>query len=155
MAAGAGLVKAGENGRGIASRRYPRALARRIREINLLKDRITFVEGDAFELIAEHQADRDAVFYIDPPYTQAARRLYKRWRIDHMRLFTMMRECKGDFLMSYDNTTEIVHLANKFGLQTRPIAMKNTHHAKMRELLIARDLSWLSAPHAAYAASTP
>jgi DNA adenine methylase len=56
-----------------------------------------------------------------------------------------MSECKGDFLMSYDNTDEVVKLATKFGFQSRPIAMKNTHHAKMTELLIGKNLDWLPA----------
>ena len=45
--------------------------------------------------------------------------------------------------MSYDNTAEIVALAKKHGFESRPIAMKSTHHAKMTELLIGKDLSWL------------
>jgi len=143
MATGAGLVKTGEKGRGLSSRWYPETLARRIREINRLKDRFTFVEGDGFALIEEHKADHEAVFYIDPPYTLAARRLYTKWQIDHSRLFALMRECKGGFLMSYDNTIEVVALAKKYGFVTHPIAMKNTHHAKMTELLISNDLSWV------------
>ena len=144
MAPGAGLIKTGENGRGLTSRWYPETLARRIREINRLKDRITFVEGDGFELISEHRMDREAVLYIDPPYTLAARRLYSKWEIDHTRLFSTMRACKGDFLMSYDKTDEIEYLAKKYGFDTRAIAMKSTHHAEMTELLIGKDLSWLA-----------
>jgi DNA adenine methylase len=128
MAPGAGLSKSGENGKGIRSRWYPETLARRIREINLLKDRMTFVEDDGFNLIREHQADSEAAFYIDPPYTLAARRLYTKWQMDQVRLF---------------HTAEIVELAKKFGFESHPIAMKNTHHAKMTELLIGKDLSWL------------
>lgn len=143
LAEGAGLIKTGENGRGLRSRWYPATLARRIREINRQKDRLTFVEGDGFSLIEEHKADADAAFYIDPPYTLAARRLYKVWQIEHSRLFAAMAECTGDFLMSYDNTAEVARLAEKHGFVSRPIAMKNTHHAKMTELLIGRDLSWL------------
>jgi DNA adenine methylase len=143
LAAGAGLVKEGENGRGLSSRWYANTLAKRIRAINRLKDKITFVEGDAFALIAEHKSDKDAAFYLDPPYTLAARRLYTKWQVDHARLFAVMSECKGDFLMSYDNTAEIVELARKHNFETRAIAMKNTHHAKMTELLIGKNLSWL------------
>lgn len=143
LADGAGLVKTGENGRGLNSRWYPQTLARRIREINQQKDRMTFVEGNGFDLIDEHKADADAAYYIDPPYTLAARRLYKVWLIDHSRLFAAMAGCRGDFLMSYDNTAEIAALARKHGFESRPIAMKNTHHAKMTELLIGKDLSWL------------
>jgi len=143
LAQGAGLVKTGENGRGLNSRWYPETLARRIREINRQKDKLSFVEADGFALIEEHKSDSEAVFYVDPPYTAAAKRLYSVWRIDHARLFAVLAQCKGDFLMSYDNTVEIVQLAKKHGFESRPIAMKNTHHAKMTELLIGRDLSWL------------
>jgi DNA adenine methylase len=94
-------------------------------------------------LIQEHKADKEAAFYIDPPYTLAARRLYQAWQIDHENLFSAMVECKGDFLMSYDNTEEVRKFAKNFGLQAHPIAMKNTHHANMTELLIGRDLRWL------------
>lgn len=143
LADGAGLIKTGENGRGLNSRWYPDTLARRIREINQQKDRMSFVEGNGFDLIEEHKADADAAFYIDPPYTVAAKRLYKVWQIDHARLFSAMAACQGDFLMSYDNTAEIVALAKKHGFESKPIAMKSTHHAKMTELLIGKDLSWL------------
>ncbi|HWD19597.1 MAG TPA: DNA adenine methylase [Verrucomicrobiae bacterium] len=143
LADGAGLIKTGEGGRGLASRWYPETLASRIRQINLQKDRMTFIEGDGLHLIQEHKEDADSVFYIDPPYTIAARRLYKVWHIDHAKLFANMAACRGDFLMSYDNTVEIQALAEKHGLQSRAIAMKSSHHAKMTELLISKDLSWL------------
>ena len=144
LAPGAGLVKTGENGRGIKSRWYPETLARRIREINAIKDRFSFIHGDAFQLIKEHRSDRSAVFYVDPPYTLAAKRLYSAWQVDHERLFASISKVKGDFLMSYDNTPEVEALAMKYGFQTRQIAMKNTHHAKMTELLIGRDLNWVA-----------
>ncbi len=144
MAKGAGLIKTGENGRGLTSRWYAQTLARRVREINRQKDRVTFVEADGFELIDEHKADAEAVFYIDPPYTVAAKRLYKVWQLDHGRLFSVMEACRGDFLMSYDNTAEIAALAKRDGFESRAIAMKSTYHAKMTELLISKDLSWLA-----------
>lgn len=143
MAPGAGLVKTGENGRGISSRWYPETLARRIREINQSKDRFSFEQVDAFKLIRKHQADEDTCFYIDPPYTVAARRLYLAWDVNHEKLFSEMAKCKGDFLMSYDNSAEVIKLVEKHGFDAKPVAMKNTHHAKMNELLIGRDLSWI------------
>jgi DNA adenine methylase len=144
MAPGAGLVKTGEGNRGIGSRWYPQTLARRILEINARKDRLVFIQGDGLALIAEHSEDEETVFYIDPPYTVAAKRLYTCWQIDHEALFAQMQRVRGDFLMSYDNTEEVRALANRFGFASRPIAMKNTHHEKMTELLIGRDLSWLN-----------
>ena len=38
--------------------------------------------------------------------------------------------------MTYDNVKEVRQLADKFGFDTETVAMKNTHHAKMTELLI-------------------
>ena len=143
MAKGAGLIKGGENGKGLLSRWYPETLAERIREINSRKDRFTFVHGDAFELLAEHAEDAGAVHYIDPPYTTAARRLYAHWQIDHALLFATAANLKGDFLMSYDDSVEIRRLAKLHGFAVRAIAMKNSHHAKQSELLIGRDLSWV------------
>lgn len=143
LAKGAGLVKTGETGRGLNARWYPETLARRIVEINEVKDRFSFVHGDGLALVREHLNDKDTVFYIDPPYMVAARRLYTHWQVDHREVFQLMNQVKGDFLMSYDNTPEIQALAEEFGFQTRQVAMKNTHHAKMTELLIGRNLKFL------------
>ena len=144
MAVGAGLIKTGEANRGLAARWYPETLARRIREINTQKERLVFTHGDGLALMTEHAEDQETVFYVDPPYTVAAKRLYTCWQVDHEALFAQMQRVRGDFLMSYDNTDEVRELAARFGFVTRPIAMKNTHHEKMTELLIGRDLSWLS-----------
>ena len=69
MAEGAGLVKTGENGRGLNSRWYPETLARRIQEIAGVRERFSFMEGDAFEVIRRYADDETAAFFVDPPYT--------------------------------------------------------------------------------------
>lgn len=143
MAPGAGLVKTGENNRGLGSRWYPETLARRIREISLNLGRLSFCSSDGFALITDYLADEQAAFYVDPPYMKAARRLYRNWQIDHRLLFEKMASISGSFLMSYDNDKEIQDMAQEFGFECRPVRMKNTHHAEMTELLISRDLRWL------------
>lgn len=143
MAPGAGLIKTGENNKGLASRWYPATLARRIREISLNLDRMSFYLGDGFALIDEYRADESAAFYIDPPYLKAARRLYRNWQLDHRKLFKKMATISGSFLMSYDNAEEIRALADEFRFEYRPVRMKNTHHSEMTELLIGRNLDWL------------
>ena len=50
---------------------------------------------------------------------------------------------KGDFVMTYDNEEGVKELANKHGLKYELIAMKNTYHIQMEELLISRKLDWL------------
>lgn len=143
MASGAGLVKNGENGRGLCSRWYPETLARRILEIAHLRERFSFIEGNGIETIRRHADVKEAAFFVDPPYTIAAKRLYQHWQVDHRELFGLLSEVKGDVLLTYDNTHEIVSLAREFGFETEAVAMKNTHHAKMTELLIGKDLGWL------------
>jgi DNA adenine methylase len=143
MAPGAGLVKTGENGRGLHSRWYPDTLARRIREIAQIRHRFSFISGDGVEVIRRYADVEDAAFFVDPPYTVAARRLYQCWQVDHRALFELLAGVRGDVLLTYDNTKEIVVLAREFGFETEAITMKNTHHAKMTELLIGKDLNWL------------
>jgi DNA adenine methylase len=146
MAPGAGRIKNGENGKGIASRWYPDTLARRIVDIAEVRDRITFIEGDGLAVSQQHAADPNAVFFIDPPYTastkRAGSRLYLFSVIDHNELFRIASTFIGDFLMTYDDAEELHALSAQYGFDTELVAMKNTHHAEMTELLIGRNLNW-------------
>lgn len=142
LAPGAGLVKTGENNKGLASRWYPQTLVTRMKLIRQMRPRITFSSRDAFELIAEYVDRPDVAFFIDPPYTaggkRAGSRLYRHWFIDHTHLFDLMSRVRGNYLMTYDATEEVRRLAGENGMSVRPIPMKNTHHAVMHELLISR-----------------
>ncbi len=147
LAKGAGLMKQGESGRGPKSRWYPETLARRIRQLAPVRSRIRFVHGDAITVLRENRRRRDAVFFIDPPYTaggkRAGSRLYTHNEVDHDRLFELCAELGGPFLMTYDNADEVRALASRHGFETRQVAMRNTHHARMTELLVSRDFGWL------------
>jgi DNA adenine methylase len=147
LAPGAGRVRVGENGRGLASRWYPQTLAKRIRAISAIRDRIQFIEGDGLEVIARKADQPRAVFFIDPPYTaggkRAGSRLYTYSELDHPALFACADRIVGRFLMTYDDAEDVRSLAALHGFALRAIAMKNTHHARMHELLISRDLAWL------------
>jgi len=147
LAEGAGVLKYGENGKGILSRWYPQTIARRITNIEFVAKRMTFIHGDGFEILAEYRDDETAVFFIDPPYTaggkRAGSRLYTHSEIDHDALFSLCERLRGDFLMTYDNAEEVCTLAERHGFATQPVAMKNTHRAEMSELLIGRNLDWV------------
>lgn len=146
LAAGSSPLKHGENGRGIRSRWYADTLKRRILDITKWRDQITFVQGDGIEVMRHNARKQAAVFFIDPPYTvggkRAGRRLYTYSEIDHEKLFKVTSRVTGDFLMTYDDADDVRELAKKYNFDTELVAMKNTHHAAMRELLIGRDLSW-------------
>ena len=147
LAPGAGTLKHGENGKGVSSRWYPETLKKRILDIAQIKGRLRFIRGDGFEVIQKNSHHPNAVFFIDPPYTastkKAGTRLYKYHKIDHEKLFALVSKIQGDFLMTYDDAEEVRALALKHRFETRLVAMNNTHHATMSELLIGRDLAWV------------
>jgi len=148
LAPGSAPLKHGENGKGIKSRWYAETLKKRILEISSYSNRITFIKGDGIEVLKDNAERADAVFFIDPPYTAAGkksgRRLYAHSDLDHEELFRIMSTVKGDFLMTYDNADGVRQLAQKHNFKMKLVSMKNTHHAKMSELLIARNLDWVS-----------
>ncbi len=142
-----------------AFRWYPETIVNRLREIGRHADRIDFRETDGMQLLEELLANRgygpacakhsaagrsDAsgaeVIFVDPPYTaggkRAGRRLYAHNEIDHPRLFEMLADSGTDFLMTYDRTSEIVSLSQKYGFHAVGVTMKNTHHALIPELII-------------------
>ncbi len=147
LAAGSGFLKNGESGKGILSRWYPSTLAKRLRDINQIVSKLRFKHGDAFEVINQYKDFPGAVFFMDPPYTaggkKAGSRLYTHYELDHGTLFELCTSIKGDFIMTYDNTSEVKELSKQYGFQVKPISMKNTHHAAMTELVIGKDLNWM------------
>lgn len=143
LADGASFIKNGENGKGITSRWYPETLRNRILAIDKIKHKINFIEGDAFEVCETNASRDDVVFFIDPPYMKAGQRLYRYSDINHEALFNLAHRLQGNFLMTYDNDSEVQALSSRCKFETKLIAMKNTHHAKKTELIIGKDLTWL------------
>jgi len=141
MANGSGFVKHGENGKGILSRWYPDTLSNRIKTISLLKNKLDFFEGDAFDFILNYSDNEKACFFIDPPYTaskkKAGKRLYRYSEIDHNGLFSMLQKVKGKFMLTYDYDEAIINLAEECGFNYTKIPMKGTHNSIRYELIIS------------------
>jgi DNA adenine methylase len=146
LAPGSGLIKYGENGKGLTSRWYPETLKKRILNILAVRDRMTFIHGDGLAVMRQHALEPNAVYFIDPPYTAAGKkagtRLYTHNMLDHEELFRITAAVRGDFLMTYDAADDVRALAIRHGFDTELVPMKNTHHARMHELLIGRNLDW-------------
>ncbi len=142
LAKGSGMIKNGENGKGISSRWYPKTLRDRILAINYVKDKIKFITGNAFEVLEQNLNFKNTYFFVDPPYTIAGKRLYTYYSIDHERLFKLTAQLKGKFMLTYDDTFEIRQLANKYNLQYRTIPMKTTLHYEKNEIIISDSFSW-------------
>ncbi len=147
LAAGAGRLKLGENGRGIASRWYPETLCKRILDIHQLRHRLVFVAGDGLAQLEACQPDTTTACFIDPPYTaagkRAGRRLYTHNEVDHQRLFRTAAALSGSFLLTYDDHPTITGWAVEAGFAVRRVPMKNTHHACPYELLLGHAFNWL------------
>jgi DNA adenine methylase len=144
IAKGSGLLKNGENGKGIASRWYAKTLKDRITAVGYVKSRITFIKGDAFEIIENNKNNPGCFFFIDPPYTVAGKRLYSHYEIDHAKLFSLTAQIKGKFMLTYDDTPEIRSLADKDNLPYITIPMKTTHHLHKNEIIISDNFEWYS-----------
>lgn len=142
LAPGASLSRAGENGKGVASRWYPETITRRMGEISRYADRIGFCETDGMKMVAALGSEfgEGVAVFVDPPYTaggkRAGKRLYAHNDIDHPRLFKMLAGMEADFLMTYDLSQEIVTLVREHGFHAVQVTMKNTHHARIPELVI-------------------
>jgi len=143
LAPGASLLKTGENNQGLLSRWYPETLVRRIQTIRQLRHCIRVYHADGFGIIEEYLDDPDVVFFLDPPYTaggkRAGTRLYRHHAVEHARLFTLMAQARGSFLMTYDESPEVIQWAAVHQFTIHRIPMRTTHHATMSELLITRE----------------
>lgn len=142
IAKGSGMLKKGENGKGIKSRWYAKTLRDRILAIGHVRSKIQFITGDAFEEMEKAINDKGCYFFIDPPYTVAGKRLYTYFEIDHNKLFSLTAKLKGKFMLTYDDTQEIRYLAKKYHLDFRTIPMKTTHHVQKNEIIISDNFDW-------------
>ena len=99
LARGAGFLKNGEAGKGVLSRWYPATLARRLRKIHLIREKLSFEHGDAFRTLERYKDNKKVVFFIDPPYTaggkKAGSRLYTHCEVDHEALFVACEKVAG------------------------------------------------------------
>ena len=143
LAPGAGIMRSGEGGRGVASRWYPETLASRLEAIAAESPRLGFLQADGMILL-EQRVHPDAAVFVDPPYTapsgkRAGRRLYSRNEIDHRRLFWILADRGVDFLMTCDDAPEIRDLVRRHGFAAVRVEMKTGHHARVEELVITRN----------------
>ena len=145
LADGAALARVGENGKGLKSRWYPETIMKRLAAIARYANRIEFRETNGLELLEENlcNAASNTVVFADPPYTaggkRAGSRLYNANSVDHQRLFSILSTSRVEFLLTYDKSPEVLSLVEENGFQAVEVQMKNTHHAKLSELVITRN----------------
>lgn len=140
MAPGAGLVKVGEGGKGLASRWYPTTLVKRINAIRQIREGLSFTQGDALEAIENNPG---SILFVDPPYTaggkKAGSRLYRYSEVDHEKLFELIEANPAPALITYDDSEEVRALVEQHGFSLTGVNMKSTHHAVLKELCIFKN----------------
>lgn len=144
LAPGASFIHSGEKGNGLASRWYPETLSTRLENISEFSERLNFYEGDGIGVLEVVAAHRRTRVFIDPPYTvpsgkRAGARLYAHHLVNHQRIFEVLAAAGIDFLMTYDWSDEILELVGKYDFRAVTVAMKNSHHDRIPELIISRD----------------
>lgn len=108
-------------------------------------NRISFHEADGMQMLEPLLLEWgcEAAVFVDPPYTaggkRAGVRLYSHNHIDHGLLFEILKRTGANFLMTYDSAPEIVGLIQRYGFHAVSVMMKNSHHNRMKELVITRD----------------
>ena len=82
MTEGAGLLKRGENGKGLASRWYPETLSDRIQALREIRHRVAFEQSDALEVII--RCNSQAVGYgikASPTWVGVAAKVWRMLRV--------------------------------------------------------------------------
>jgi len=143
LANGSGKLKHGEAGKGILSRWYPKTISDRIIKINSAIDKLEVFQTDGIEYINKHSLASDVIFFVDPPYTVAGKRLYDYFEIDHEKLFFELSMVKSPFMLTYDDSPLVTDLINKYNFDYERVLMTTTHHRKKYELIISKDLNWM------------
>lgn len=89
----------------IGSRFNREKIARRIRQLGSIRERVRAVTCDHYsQAMAAHDA-KDTFWYLDPPFFAKADRLYRHHfdSLDHEGLATDIARLKGSWVLSYDD----------------------------------------------------
>ncbi len=137
---GSGLLRHGDNGKGVASRWNAGSLYAMLRQIRALSGRIHFVEGDGLRGLLAHNDCGNASF-VDAPYSLGpdgpARQLYEHHRLNHGKLFAVLAAWQGRWIATYRDSPEARALARVHRLCYRRMPMRTTAHKTKIELILS------------------
>ena len=146
LAKGAAAIRTGENGRGITSRWYPDTIKQRLTAISGHAANIDFLAANGMAILEQRLTEGVPIgtaVFADPPYTamgkQAGRRLYTHSSVDHPRLFDILAQLAAqgcEIMATYDESSEIIALADQYDFHAVRVMMKNGHHNRLPELVI-------------------
>jgi DNA adenine methylase len=112
----------------------------RVLEISKRLDKVIIEHKNAFELIQQYDTI-DNFFYCDPPYSQGeGYKVCSTKEFQHDKLVKILKNLKGRFLLSYDDSDYIRDLYKDFNIievsRQKGINNKTVKEKKYNELLI-------------------
>jgi site-specific DNA-adenine methylase len=129
--------------RRVIDERYCRELVvKNIQRVQSMRERITVICGDALEVLPSNVNDPGVGCFVDPPYTAErsgrGHTLYRHHKLDHNRLFALLRQWRGSWLLTEDNCPRVRQLARCWGFSARRLRMQTASHIEKTELMIWR-----------------
>jgi len=126
----------------IACRWCPDVVVPNLRRVYEMRDRITVIHGDGLEVMRAHATDESVGCFADPPYTadstSKGHTIYRHHKLDHKRLFSILANWRGPWLMTQDNCRLVRQLALCHRLPTKRVRMNNSDNIIKHELAIWR-----------------
>lgn len=104
-------------------------LIQRIYKIAEYKKSIKLYNEDTLQLLKKHNKYFEkCLLYLDPPYFNKGYQLYNNHykKDDHLKIANIVKKLKGQWIVSYDNTPEIVDL---YGFVENPIEFNINYSA--------------------------
>jgi DNA adenine methylase len=126
----------------IASRWCPDVVVPNLHRVYEMRDRIAVIHGDGLEVMRAHVTDEKVGCFADPPYTadstSKGHTIYRHHKLDHKRLFSILANWRGPWLMTQDNSRLARRLALCHRFHTRRIRMNTSDNIIKHELAIWR-----------------
>jgi DNA adenine methylase len=111
-----------------------------IRRVYAMRDRINVVHGDALEEMRKYAADRTVGCFADPPYTADIRSkghlMYRHHILEHKKLFALLAQWRGPWLLTEDNSRMVRHLAACYRFNIRRVRMMTSDNRRKTELVM-------------------
>jgi DNA adenine methylase len=112
------------------------------RRVYAMRDRIKVIHGDALEEMRKYAADRTVGCFADPPYTadisSKGYLLYLHHKLDHKKLFALLAQWRGSWLLTEDNSRMVRRLAACYRFNIRRVRMKTADSRRKTELVMWR-----------------
>jgi DNA adenine methylase len=135
-------------------------LIARVRAIGALRDRITVLGMDAFDLLVDCSPGfpKKSLIYLDPPYYLKGSQLYRNHyqHADHEAIARCVRHAKYPLLITYDECNEIRNLYE--GMSSSSFSLQYSTHMtrpKAREVMFYANLELPAPPTLTRGAQLP